>query len=104
MNRSPVFSHGCLYKESRGNNLAVEAVWSCGKRGRGPVFQGLWEGPKEFSIGRQIPQLPAPCSRDQLEFPLVKATEQDVVEVDRPDPVIDFLQSDFLSCQCLAEE
>ena len=46
----------CLYKKSRGILLVVEAVWSCGKRGRGPVFQGLWEGPQELSIGRQIPQ------------------------------------------------
>jgi len=53
---------GCLYKESRGEKLVVGAVWSCGKRGRGPVFQGLWEGPKELSIGRQIPQPSAPCS------------------------------------------
>ena len=29
-------------------------MWSCGKRGRSPFFQGLWEGPKELSIGRQI--------------------------------------------------
>lgn len=78
--------------------VVVGAVWSCGKRGGGPVFQGLWEGPKDLSIDRQIPQLLAGCSCDELEFPLIKTTEQDVIEVDRPDTVFDFLQPDFLSC------
>ena len=35
----------CFCRKSRGVEFVVGAVRSCGKRGRGPVFQGLWEGP-----------------------------------------------------------
>ena len=38
------------------------------------------------------------------EVPLVELSEHDVVEVDRPDPVVGFLEADVLLFEGLAEK